>query len=88
MPIFSLPKSGGRLVRPDDLRRSDIIGISLVAENKRQITDYESAPGLLDMSEIRKRNRSFAPGPIQRFSNHRPKPGRKHARPHRRPETL
>ena len=39
--------------------RSDIIGISLVAENKRQITDYESAPGLLDMSEIRKRNRSF-----------------------------
>lgn len=39
--------------------RSDIIGISLVAENKRQITDYESAPGLLDMSEIRKRNRSY-----------------------------
>ncbi|MDH6672611.1 two-component system sensor histidine kinase YesM [Paenibacillus sp. LBL] len=39
--------------------RSDIIGISLVADNKRQITDYESAPGLLDMSEIRKRNLSF-----------------------------
>ncbi|WP_242615043.1 sensor histidine kinase [Paenibacillus solani] len=39
--------------------RSDIIGISLVAENNRQITDYESASSLLDMREIRKRNRSF-----------------------------
>lgn len=39
--------------------RSDIIGISLVAGNKRQITDYEQAPGLLNMTEIRKRNLSY-----------------------------
>jgi len=39
--------------------RSDIIGISLVASNKRQITDYEQAPGLLNMTDIRKRNLSF-----------------------------
>ncbi|MCM3494920.1 histidine kinase [Paenibacillus lactis] len=39
--------------------RSDIIGISLVASNKRQITDYEQAPGLLNMTDIRKRNLSY-----------------------------
>ena len=44
MPTFSLPKVEDDLFAQMIYGRSDIIGISLVAENKRQITDYESAP--------------------------------------------